>query len=97
MMMDQFGNGTVSDIQCSFSSQSSTVGDSISAHIKKPVGFKGDPLFADDRLVNPLTDRYCIIKPDPSDPSEISYDLKIIDFSKCGVLKRNVSVNSKQI
>lgn len=80
----------VSDIQCSFSSQGSTVADSITAVLKKPAGFKGSPLFADDRTVNPNNDRKCSIEPDHNDPNEQTYNLKILDFSKCGVLKRNV-------
>lgn len=82
---------TVTDIQCSFSSQGgSSVGDSITAVLKKPAGFKGSPLFADDRTVNPNVDRKCSIEPDHSDQNELTYNLKILDFTKCGVLKRNV-------
>lgn len=82
---------TVSDIQCSFLSQGiAGIGDSISATLKRPNGFKGSPLFADDRSVNPLKDRSCSIKPDEKDASKLTYKLRIIDFTKCGVLKRNV-------
>lgn len=83
---------SVSEIQCSFSSQGSSTSDSITAILKKPAGFKGSPLFADDRTVNPNVDRKCSIEPDPNDPNEHTYRLKILDFSKCGVLKRNVSI-----
>ena len=79
----------VSDIQCSFSSQGSALGDMITAKLKKPLGFKGHPLFADDRSVNPDNDYSCTIKPDRNDVAELNYDLKITDFSRCGVLKRN--------
>ncbi|XP_055682163.1 uncharacterized protein LOC129789391 isoform X2 [Lutzomyia longipalpis] len=79
----------VTDIQCSFASQGSSVGDTITAHLKKPMGFKGTPLFADDRSINPESDASCIIKPDLNDPSELGYILKILDFSRCGVLRRN--------
>ncbi|CAG9798336.1 unnamed protein product [Chironomus riparius] len=79
----------VSDIQCSFSSQGSTLGDMITAKLKKPLGFKGHPLFADDRSVNPDNDYSCTIKPDRNDVAELNYELKITDFSRCGVLKRN--------
>lgn len=79
----------VTDIQCSFSSQGSVVGDAITATLKKPQGFKGAPLFADDRNVNPETDYTCAIKQDPDDPTELTYDLKILDFTRCGVLRRN--------
>lgn len=79
----------VSDIQCSFSSQGSALGDMITAKLKKPIGFKGHPLFADDRSVNPENDYSCTIKPDRNDVTDLNYDLKITDFSRCGVLKRN--------
>ncbi|KAG5676081.1 hypothetical protein PVAND_005935 [Polypedilum vanderplanki] len=79
----------VSDIQCSFSSQGSSLGDMITAKLKKPFGFKGHPLFADDRSVNPDNDYTCTIKPDRNDISELNYELKITDFTRCGVLKRN--------
>ncbi|XP_052898057.1 uncharacterized protein LOC128304858 [Anopheles moucheti] len=79
----------VTDIQCSFASQGSNLGDIITAKLKKPIGFKGAPLFADDRGVNPETDFACSIKQDRKDVSELAYDLKITDFSRCGVLKRN--------
>lgn len=56
--------------------------------LKRPAGFKGSPLFADDRSINPNTDRSCTIKPDERDPTKLTYNLKIVDFTKCGVLKR---------
>lgn len=80
----------VSDIQCSFATSSSTTVDMITARLKKPAGFKGSPLFADDRNAHPETDRACSIRPESSDPDNIAYTLKITDFSRCGVLKRNV-------
>jgi len=80
---------TVSDIQCTFSSQGSNE-DSITAILRKPSGFKGSPLFADDRSVNPEVDRFCTIEKERNDPSEQLFNLKILDFTKCGVLKRNV-------
>lgn len=81
----------VSDIQCSFSAQGSSASDAITARLKKPVGFKGAPLFADDRSVNPETDRTCLIRQDTADADGVTYNLKITDFSRCGVLKRNVT------
>lgn len=65
--------------------------DSIAAKLRKPEGFRGSPLFADDRNVDPLMDLACQIRPDPSDPTELTYNLLITDFNRCGVLKRNVS------
>lgn len=62
------------------------------ARLKKPDGFRGSPLFADDRGVDPESDPSCQIRPDHMDPSGLMYNLKITDFSRCGVLKRNVSI-----
>lgn len=87
----------VSEIQCSFAAQGSTLGDVITAKLKKPIGFKGHPLFADDRSVNPDIDYSCTIKPDRSEVSELNYELKITDFTRCGVLKRNVNFLHKII
>ncbi|XP_060849369.1 uncharacterized protein LOC132928595 [Rhopalosiphum padi] len=86
----------VSEIQCSFSTDSLRVGkallgvkDVISARLKKPDGFKGHPLFADDRTVDPLIDPVCQIRPDLSDVSLLTYNLLVTDFTRCGVLRRN--------
>lgn len=70
------------------------VKDVISARLKKPDGFKGHPLFADDRSVDPLIDPICQIRPDLSDVSLLTYNLLVTDFTRCGVLKRNVSLDS---
>lgn len=78
----------VSDIQCS---GAGSAADLLTAKIKRPVSFRGAPLFADDRSANPLTDIHCQIRPDPNDPQEDNYFLKVTDFSRCGILKRNVS------
>ncbi|KAL0114568.1 hypothetical protein PUN28_011699 [Cardiocondyla obscurior] len=76
----------VSDIQCS---GAGSAADLLTAKIKRPVGFRGTPLFADDRSANPLADIHCQIRPDPNDPQEDNYFLKVTDFSRCGILKRN--------
>ncbi|XP_034180401.1 uncharacterized protein LOC117604448 [Osmia lignaria lignaria] len=76
----------VSDIQCS---GAGSAADLLTAKIKRPVGFRGAPLFADDRSANPLTDIHCQIRPDPNDPQEDNYFLKVTDFTRCGILKRN--------
>ncbi|XP_024938707.1 uncharacterized protein LOC107265663 isoform X2 [Cephus cinctus] len=76
----------VSDIQCS---GAGSAADLLTAKIRRPVGFKGAPLFADDRAADPLTDLHCQIRPDPNDPQEDNYFLKVTDFSRCGILKRN--------
>ncbi|KAL1129193.1 hypothetical protein AAG570_013723 [Ranatra chinensis] len=61
----------------------------MSAHLKRPEGFRGDPLFADDRSIDPLTNPVCRITPDLADPNRQSYILVVTDFSRCGVLRRN--------
>lgn len=66
--------------------------DMLSARLRKPEGFKGTPLFADDRAVDPLSDPVCQIRPDITDVSRLTFNLLITDFSRCGVLKRNVSI-----
>lgn len=66
--------------------------DMLSARLRKPDGFKGTPLFADDRAVDPILDPVCQIRPDLTDVSRLTYNLLITDFNRCGVLKRNVSV-----
>ncbi|KAJ8958162.1 hypothetical protein NQ318_006101 [Aromia moschata] len=78
------------EIQCTFAiNNNPTIRDSIVARLRKPDGFKGHPLFADDRGVDPETDSACQIRPEPTDPTGLKYNLKITDFSRCGVLKRN--------
>ena len=62
----------------------------MTALLKKPFGFKGSPLFADDRSIDPIVHKDCSIEPDMTDPKQELYKLKISDFSKCGVIKRNV-------
>nr|XP_023015712.1 uncharacterized protein LOC111505174 [Leptinotarsa decemlineata] len=80
----------VAEIQCTFASSTNTGStDSIIAKLRKPDGFKGNPIFADDRGVDPEIDSSCQIRQDSSDPSATRYNLKIMDFSRCGVLKRN--------
>lgn len=83
----------VSELQCSFASQGGSR-DQISARLRKPGGFRGSPLFADDRRVDPATDPYCQIRLDPSDPTDMTYNMLVNDFSRCGVVKRNVSIKS---
>ena len=58
----------------------------ITASLKRPVGFKGVPLFADDKYEK---SDYCTVKKNPSD--ELTFEIKITNFTKCGVIKRNVS------
>ncbi|KAF7992056.1 hypothetical protein HCN44_001381 [Aphidius gifuensis] len=82
----------ITDIQCSSTTSSS---DYLTAKVRRPIGFKGAPLFADDRAADPLTDTHCQIRPDPTDPQEDNYFLKVTDFSRCGILKQNGFVHLK--
>ncbi|KPI97315.1 hypothetical protein RR46_09222 [Papilio xuthus] len=79
----------VTDIQCTFASGGSGIRDSVTALLRKPEGFRGAPLFADDRATDPIADPVCQIRPEPDDPTNLLYRLRITDFTKCGVLKRN--------
>ncbi|XP_046968731.1 uncharacterized protein LOC124536269 isoform X1 [Vanessa cardui] len=79
----------VTDIQCTFASGGSGIRDSVSALLRKPEGFRGAPLFADDRTTDPIADPICQIRPESEDPTGLLYRLRINDFTKCGVLKRN--------
>lgn len=65
----------------------------MSALLRKPEGFRGSPLFADDRATDPVADPICQIRPEAEDPTGLLYRLRITDFTRCGVLKRNVSEN----
>ncbi|XP_043211379.1 uncharacterized protein LOC122375871 [Amphibalanus amphitrite] len=82
----------VAEIRCSFSGDGGAP-DRLSARLRKPPGFRGDPLFADDRQVIPQLDSACQIRADPSDPDRLIYSLLVTDFSRCGVLKRDGFVN----
>ncbi|XP_034474110.1 uncharacterized protein LOC117781456 [Drosophila innubila] len=79
----------VADVQCTFSTVGSDIEDLITATLKRPVGFKGVPIFADDRNGVKDTNPHCIISRDNSDVDERTYSLRINDFTRCGVLKRN--------
>ncbi|XP_022830098.1 uncharacterized protein LOC111358933 isoform X1 [Spodoptera litura] len=79
----------VTDIQCTFASGGTGLRDSVAALLRKPEGFRGAPLFADDRATDPVTDPVCQIRPEPEDPTGLLYRLRITDFTRCGVLKRN--------
>ncbi len=65
--------------------------DQLNAKLRKPEGFQGAPIFADDRKLDPATSQDCQIRPDPTDPTGHMYDLLVRDLSKCGVVVRNVS------
>lgn len=61
------------------------------AILTKPEDFLGDPIFADDRGINPLTDKICSIK--HKEKSKNEYELYITDLEKCGVLVKNGFIN----
>lgn len=86
----------MTDIQCTFASGGTGLRDSVAALLRKPEGFRGAPLFADDRATDPVADPVCQIRPEPEDPTGLLYRLRITDFTRCGVLKRNVSFFSKR-
>ena len=85
----------VAEIECSFGEISSDsnqrINQKLTAKLKKPEGFKGSPIFADERKVDPSVHPECQIRPDEADPKKISYLLKINDLTQCGVLIKNVS------
>lgn len=81
----------VADVQCTFSTVGSDIEDLITATLKRPAGFKGSPMFADDRIGVKEPNPHCIISRDTSDEDDRTYSLRINDFTRCGVLKRNVS------
>ncbi|XP_037083017.1 uncharacterized protein LOC119103539 [Pollicipes pollicipes] len=82
----------VADISCSFVGNGGET-DRLSARLRKPAGFRGYPLFADDRQLDPRLDSSCQIVPDPTDPDQLIYNMLVTDFKRCGVLKRNGFVN----
>ena len=51
---------SVSDIDCEH-------GGWLSAQLTKPHGFRGNPMFADDRLTDPAAGGECSIRPAPHD------------------------------
>ncbi|XP_064102943.1 uncharacterized protein LOC135213043 [Macrobrachium nipponense] len=82
----------VADINCDFEEESNWTDegpDTLSARLKKPPGFKGHPLFADDRRADPLRDETCQIRQDIRDPSGLVYNLLVTDLDKCGTIKKN--------
>nr|XP_045626445.1 uncharacterized protein LOC123775357 [Procambarus clarkii] len=55
----------------------------------KPEGFRGHPLFADDKRADPFSDKMCQIRQDAQDSSELVYNLLVTDLSKCGVVRKD--------
>ena len=83
------------DIECSFGrvgvENNRKINERLTARLRKPEGFEGTPIFADDRKVDPSRDKECQIRPDIADKDGLIYRLLITDLDKCGVLIKNVS------
>ena len=90
---------SVADIDCAIGTGGKEL---LTARLRRPDGFRGIPIFADDRgakveglaLQVPqelVEDLPCQIYQDMMDGSGRVFKLRITDFSQCGVMKRNVS------
>ncbi len=89
----------VADIDCAVGTSGKEL---FTARLRRPDGFRGTPIFADDRggaikdyVVQELQDGPCVILPDVSDSSGRVFKMRITDFTRCGVLKRNVRIYPK--
>ena len=84
----------VGDIECSFGKvgieNNRKINERLTAKLRKPEGFKGTPIFADDRRVDPARNPVCQIRPDLADAERRIYRLVITDLDECGVLIKNV-------
>ncbi|CAG7830945.1 unnamed protein product [Allacma fusca] len=83
----------VADIDCAVGTGGKEL---LTARLRKPDGFRGSPIFADDRgtavrdvAQDIAKDLPCQIQHDPTDASGRVYVLRVTDFTECGVLKRN--------
>ena len=85
----------MAEIECSFGEISldsnQRINQKLTAKLKKPEGFKGSPIFADERKVDPSVHPDCQIRPDEADQKKLTFLLKINDLTQCGVLIKNVS------
>ncbi|XP_071548439.1 uncharacterized protein [Panulirus ornatus] len=83
----------VADISCDFG-EDATQPDGgghqrLSARLMKPQGFRGHPLFADDREADPFSDGKCQIRHDTQDASGLVYNLLVTDLAYCGVVRKD--------
>ena len=78
---------SVTDIDCQYGGQAED--GIISAKLRKPEGFQGVPIFADDRAIDPETSEVCSIQRSKEDVTGLVYNLNVTDFSSCGVVLRN--------
>ncbi|XP_023239599.1 uncharacterized protein LOC111638168 [Centruroides sculpturatus] len=63
------------------------------AVLKKPDGFKGHPIFAENRNIRAAADEECQIREDKTNPSNVVYRLKVSDYVKCPVERKNEFVS----
>ena len=78
---------SVTDIDCQYGGEAGN--GVISAKLRKPQGFQGVPIFADDRAIDPETSEVCSIQRSKEDATGLVYHLNVTDFSSCGVVLRN--------
>ena len=78
---------SVTDIDCQYGGNAEN--GVISAKLRKPEGFQGVPIFADDRAIDPETSDVCSIQRSKGDATGLVYDLNVTNFSSCGVVLRN--------
>ncbi|XP_022243389.1 uncharacterized protein LOC106460575 [Limulus polyphemus] len=82
----------VSDIKCHEGTDADGK-DIITATLRKPDGFRGHPVFTNNRGIQPQKHNKCQIIPDPKDTSNSVYFLRIMDFIECPVKKQNGFLN----
>ncbi|XP_067135091.1 uncharacterized protein [Centruroides vittatus] len=63
------------------------------AVLKKPEGFRGHPIFAENRNIRAAADEECQIREDKTNPSNVVYRLKVSDYVKCPVERKNEFVS----
>ncbi|XP_013792259.1 uncharacterized protein LOC106476135, partial [Limulus polyphemus] len=91
MLLPSLANGQdyeVSNIKC-HERASASGSDILTATLKKPPGFRGHPVFADNRHIDPKKHKFCQILSDKDDPKEMTYYLSISDFSECPLHEEN--------
>ncbi|XP_076305456.1 uncharacterized protein LOC143222630 [Tachypleus tridentatus] len=82
----------VSDIKCHEGTDSDGK-DIITATLRKPDGFRGHPVFTENRGIQPQKHNKCQIIPDLNDLSSSVYFLRVMDFTVCPVKKQKGFLN----
>ncbi|KAF2367595.1 Zona pellucida domain [Trinorchestia longiramus] len=84
----------VADISCQFggvaadgAAEAST--ERLSARLRKPPDFRGHPLFADDRTINPFLHPECQIRREEKEQSGLIYNLLVTNFRRCGAVTKD--------